>query len=72
MISALAGIAGAVLCFFAYDAVEKDQGVKVALFGFLAVVCFAVTIFGMPIRPDRGGTDCFTEWDMRTSRTVCE
>jgi hypothetical protein len=64
-------MAGAVSVLFAVDAAGKSEGRRVA--GFLGAACvlFAITIFGAEIRPDRGGTDCYTEWDMRASRTAC-
>jgi hypothetical protein len=72
MFAALAGLAGLAAFLFAYDAVGKSEGFRAACFGAVALVLFGVTILGSPLRPDRGGTDCYTDWDMRVSRTVCD
>lgn len=66
--TAFIGLIGVGFFFLAYDAVDKS-GARMALFGAVAVGCFAVSIFGMP---KNVGSGCFMDWDARSNSEICD
>lgn len=70
MLSIICGLAGAACCVGAWNAVDRAEGAKVALYGLAALALFGVTIFGTAAHKPYGY--CTTEWDGRANSEVCE
>ena len=69
---AILGVVGFILVLFVVGALMERNVKKAGIFGAALAVC-SVLIIGLGDRPSSkvAGTDCYTEWDMRVSRTVC-
>lgn len=68
----LVGLAGLVLALFVADAIMAGDGKRAMKFGAGLAVCGVIAIVhGDPPRLS-SSNDCYVEWDMRASRTVCD
>ncbi|TDR36535.1 hypothetical protein DES43_105202 [Aquamicrobium defluvii] len=68
----LVGLVGLVLALFVADAIMAGDGKRTLKFGAGLAVCAVLAIaLGDPPRLS-SSSDCYVEWDMRASRTVCD
>jgi hypothetical protein len=69
MLSLICGLAGIACCVGVWNAVDRADGIKVAMFGAAALVFFVICIFGGTYRAPPG---CYTDWDGRANSEVCD
>jgi len=71
-VAALFGFLGFVAALFVVGAFMEGNMRKVGIAGAAFVACAIVILAFDKPRSNSGGRDCWTEWDMRASRTVCD
>lgn len=73
MLAGVLGILGLILAICAGGAFMEGDAKKAAMFGAGLLAC-SIIIIGWTPRPkySSGFQDCWTEWDGRTTRTVCD
>jgi hypothetical protein len=70
--SAGLGFIAFIILLFVIDAVVKSDGKRAAWFGIAFASCVAVILLISSPPPPLSMGDCWIEWDIRVSRTVCD